>query len=355
MHPVYHRLLTADTEVGTIEVRHHMSKKPPIVIIHNEIAQDAPEDVLDILRQSAWIAEVLREEGYQVRTLPFSIASIAAQAPAFQQDHSIIMNLVDASPHHEDLVYLVPGILASLQLPYTGCSLESLFLTTDKILTKRHLHAYGIATPQWLQPHTPTRQQQFTPGSWLVKPSSDDASQGIDEKSLVQATEIEQVLAEMDARQIRTGRPHYAEQYIEGREFTVCLYGAADNPVAMAPYEWVFEGFEERNLPKMFTFAAKWDDSCYAFDHIVARHSFGEEDKPLLGSLRELATSCWHACKLSGYARIDFRIDQSGKAWVLEANGNPSFYGFFHSAAAMGIPFGKVVETIVTVADTYHS
>lgn len=332
-----------------------MSKKPPIVIIHNEVAPDAPEDVLDILRQSAWIAEVLREQGYKVRTLPFSIASIATQAPAFQQDHSIIMNLVDASPLHEDLAYLVPGILASLQLPYTGCSLESLFLTTDKILTKRHLHAYGIATPRWLQMHTPPDNQEFTAGPWLVKPSSDDASQGIDENSLVHATEIEQVLTEIESRQKRTGRPHFAEQFIEGREFTVCLYGAADNPVAMAPYEWIFEGFEERHLPKMFTFAAKWDDSCYAFDHIVSKHAFAEEDRPLLATLQELATSCWHACKLSGYARIDFRIDRSGKAWVLEANGNPSFYGFFHSAAAMGIPFGKVVETIVTVADTYHS
>lgn len=332
-----------------------MSTKPPIVIIHNEITQDAPEDVLDILRQSEWIAEVLRAQGYGVSTLPFSIASIATLAPTLQQEHSIIMNLVDASPHHEDLTYLVPGILASLQLPYTGCSLESLFLTTDKILSKRHLQAHGIATPEWLQLHTPTRYQQFTAGPWLVKPSSDDASQGIDEKSLVHATEIEQVLVEMHARQIRTGRPHFAEQFIDGREFTVCLYGSANNPIAMIPYEWVFEGFEEKNLPKMFTFAAKWDDSCYAFDHIVARYTFGEEDTPLLATLQKLAIDCWHACNLSGYARIDFRIDQTGKAWVLEANGNPSFYGFFHSAAAMGIPFGEVVETIVTVADTYKS
>jgi D-alanine-D-alanine ligase len=54
----------------------------------------------------------------------------------------------------------------------------------------------------------------------------------------------------------------------------------------------------------------------------------------------------------SGYARIDLRLDESGQAYVIEANPNPQVSpdeDFARSAAAAGTDFGTLLEKIVTL------
>ena len=322
-----------------------------IIILHNKVENNAPEDVQDIGNQALWIETLLKEQGYHAERLPFDFATLADFANSFRTKESIILNLVDATEGNEELAYLVPGLLKHLGLRFTGCSMESLFLSTDKLVAKRLMHARGIDTPQWIEESPDVAQSTFTPGRYLVKPVRDDASIGIDEHSLILTDGLSSVLKEIRDRTARTGKRHYAERFIDGREFTVCIYGPCEQPVTMAPYEWVFEGFEERALPRMFTFAAKWDESCYAFDHIVGRYYFDQEDEPLLMRVREIALACWHLFGLSGYSRVDFRVDSTGKPWVLEANGNPSFYGFYHSAQSSGTTFISVLKAIIDAAD----
>lgn len=317
-----------------------------IIILHNQIPEDAPEDVRDIHRQAQWIASVLRDCGHHAEELQFDMAQLIASADCLRDRHATVLNLVDASPGNESLSYLVPGLLEHLRLPYTGCSMESLFLTTDKLVAKQLMQNHGIDTPPWITCSTMPDMTGSPSGTYLVKPVRDDASIGIDGGSLVKGT-AQDIRAEIRRRNELTGKDHYAERFIDGREFTVCLYGKASQPVAMPPYEWVFEGFEERKLPKLFTFAAKWDDSCYEFDHIVARYEFPVSDGPMLARLQDIALRCWHLFGLSGYARIDFRLDEEGTPWVLEANGNPSFYGFYHSAAHAGTTFPEVLMSII--------
>ena len=48
-----------------------------VIILHNHIPQNAPEDVLDILRQAQWIEEILRQKGYSVTLLPYSLSARA--------------------------------------------------------------------------------------------------------------------------------------------------------------------------------------------------------------------------------------------------------------------------------------
>ncbi len=324
-----------------------ITSSTPIIILHNHVGAHDPEDVQDILRQAIWIEQLLTQQGYSVQRLPFDLASLVSVAPRLHAAQAVVLNLVDASLHEEQLSYLVPGILSHLALSYTGCSLEALHLTTDKLVAKRLMHMHGIDTPDWIEPDEHKALQQ---GSYLVKPVWDDASIGIDDQSLVPNDGSDAVIREVMHRVRSTGKPHYAERFIDGREFTVCIYGSASDPIAMTPYEWVFQGFEERNLPRLFTFAAKWDESCYAFDHIVARYAFDESDAPLLQRLQQIALRCWNLFGLSGYARIDFRIDRDGHPWVLEANGNPSFYGFYHSAESSGTTFDAILEQIIAAA-----
>ena len=55
---------------------------------------------------------------------------------------------------------------------------------------------------------------------------------------------------------------------------------------------------------------------------------------------------------LSGYARIDLRLDASGQAYVIEANPNPQLSpdeDFARSAQTAGTDFGALLDKIVTL------
>jgi len=64
------------------------------------------------------------------------------------------------------------------------------------------------------------------------------------------------------------------------------------------------------------------------------------------------AKRAYRALSLSGYARIDIRVDADGKTYVLEANPNPQLaYGedFAESAAHAGIAYRDLLQKIVNL------
>ena len=54
--------------------------------------------------------------------------------------------------------------------------------------------------------------------------------------------------------------------------------------------------------------------------------------------------------RLRGYARVDLRVDESGKPWVLEINANPCISpdsGFMAAATQAGMTYNDVIERIL--------
>ncbi len=301
-----------------------------VIILHNTIPENAPEDVLDILTQATWIGEILAEKGWEVSLLPFSLQAVA------QLDKSaIIFNLLDSAPNEESLSYLGAGILEHLGLRYTGCTLSTLFVTGDKQLSKALLLKAGLPTPK---PYDPSDRE----GRYLIKATNQDASMGLDESCLVRGEQVETMLAD---KQKLFGFPFFAEQYIDGREFTVCLYGKAEQPTILPPYEWVFSQYGQR--AKIITYDAKWTEQTYGYEHIEAKYTHDANDKELLENLVNLSKQCARLFDLSGYARVDFRVDAANNPYILEVNANPSFYGFYHLAKEWNLSFGDMVESLV--------
>ena len=69
-------------------------------------------------------------------------------------------------------------------------------------------------------------------------------------------------------------------------------------------------------------------------------------------TLRSLIKRAYRALDLNGYARIDLRLDERGRAYVLEANPNPNLaYGedFAESAEVYGLSYEKLLERIITL------
>ena len=68
--------------------------------------------------------------------------------------------------------------------------------------------------------------------------------------------------------------------------------------------------------------------------------------------IQRIAKRAYRALDLNGYARIDLRMDDDGRAYVLEANPNPNLaYGedFAESAEVDGVSYERLLERIITL------
>jgi D-alanine-D-alanine ligase len=68
--------------------------------------------------------------------------------------------------------------------------------------------------------------------------------------------------------------------------------------------------------------------------------------------LQHLCKRTYRALELSGYARIDLRLDDAGNAWILEANPNPQIArgeDFAASAEKVGLSYEAVLQRIINL------
>jgi D-alanine-D-alanine ligase len=86
---------------------------------------------------------------------------------------------------------------------------------------------------------------------------------------------------------------------------------------------------------------------------------YGIDSGPAKDLPDEIAAEIQHVCKrayrgleLSGYARIDLRLDDAGNVWVLEANPNPQIArgeDFAASAEKTGLSYEMVLQRIINL------
>ena len=68
--------------------------------------------------------------------------------------------------------------------------------------------------------------------------------------------------------------------------------------------------------------------------------------------IQHVCKRAYRALELSGYARIDLRLDEAGNVWVLEANPNPQIAkgeDFAASAEKIGIGYEALLQRIVNL------
>jgi D-alanine-D-alanine ligase len=181
-----------------------------------------------------------------------------------------------------------------------------------------------------------------------VKPVWEDASVGIDDESVIDAGSRDELRLAMAARREKVGGEVFAETYIDGREFNLSLLGDRNHPRVLPAAEIEFVNFPG-GKPRIVGYAAKWDESSFEYRATARRFDFPAADAPLLSRLGDLAVECWRCFGLSGYARVDFRVDAAGRPFVLEVNANPCLSpdaGFQAAASRAGLSFCTVVEQI---------
>lgn len=320
-----------------------MYKNYTIVILHNYCDKNSPQDILDIEIQAKWVSEILQSKGYTTLLMPFSLDNLSLLEKMNKNRSVLVFNLVDAALHEETLSYLPCGILDYMKLPYTGGTLDNLYITSNKVLTKQLLKEAAIPTPAWVCESETKALLDTSIERFIVKPTCEDASIGLDVHSIVASDAVLDIL--------HTKKNYFAEAFIEGREFTVCMFGDQEQYTLLPPYEWVFTGYEENNKEKIITYDAKWTEGSFGYNHIEAKYKTSECDLPLIELLKNITLRCWKYVNLRGYIRVDFRVDKTGNPWVLEINCNPSFYAFYHLALEEEFSFEDFIESLLYIAN----
>lgn len=338
---------------------------PPVAVLHGAVSPGAPASDQDTLVQVTAVADSLRHLGHEVERIELTLDLGAAADQLRSLAPAFVFNLVESVAGTDRLLPLGPMLLDCLEIPYTGCRTRALVATTDKLLAKRLMRAAGIATPDWLDGRTLAGAGDGRPaiaaagppagnppllnadaGRFIVKSVTEHASFGLDGSAVVSADRVAAALAD---RRARFSGEWFAEAYVDGREFNLSLLGGADGPQILPPAEIAFQGFAPGE-PRILGYAAKWDERSPSYRATPRHADFRPDDMALLDRLQGLACACWDLFELSGYARVDFRVDEAGRPFVLEVNANPCLSpdaGFMAAAERAGLGFVDVVRRIV--------
>ncbi|MCE5212010.1 MAG: ATP-grasp domain-containing protein [Deltaproteobacteria bacterium] len=319
-----------------------------IVILHSDIAPDAGQDELDCLQQAESIAEAMRTLPYEPVLLPFELNLNHTITMLQSLKPTAVFNIVETLDSRGCLIHFAPALLDALQIPYTGCGTQAVFQTSNKPLAKKIMRTHGIATPDWVE-QDGFVSQHHNAEKYLIKSSWEHASIGLDENSLVHYTDQADILKEMKVREGRLGGSCYAEAYIEGREFNVALISDKSGAKVLPIAEMLFQDYAPDKL-KIVDYKAKWNADSFEYNNTIRKFDVQDDDLPLISSLREISLQCWNIFSLSGYARVDFRIDINGKPWVLEVNTNPCLSpdaGFAAALEQAGIKYHEAIGLII--------
>jgi D-alanine-D-alanine ligase len=222
---------------------------------------------------------------------------------------------------------------------YTGSGHLGSAIAMDKHLSKTLFRAAGVGTADWVmapppdasaERHAHARTEVELLGlPVIVKPSKQGSTVGLS---------IVRDLADLDdavREAFRFDDEVMIERYIAGRELTVGILAGDALPV-----------IEIRPKHEIYDYECKYTKG-------MAEEFVAELGDEATGRIQEQAMLAFDALKLRGYARIDFRMDELGNFYCLEANTLPGMTGTSlipQAADAAGILFPELCERIVTSA-----
>ena len=259
----------------------------------------------------------------------------------------LVLNLAEGFRGDTGKEGLVAALFELLDLPYTGNSAKTLTLAQDKILTKRLLAQAGIPTPGWAVfsgAEDPVLDELAFP--LIAKPSREDASLGISSRGVFSsAAEVQKTCRELFATY---KQPILIEEFIDGREINAAILENAGRPRVLPLSEILFDGIPP-GVPRITSYEAKWNKESVLYTKTPAQCPAAVEPS-LRARIEEIACAVFHLLEGKDYGRVDFRVDASGKPWVLEYNPNPDISqdgGFARSLAADGLSFAGFIRILL--------
>ncbi|MDH3404352.1 MAG: D-alanine--D-alanine ligase [Acidobacteriota bacterium] len=300
-----------------------------VAVLFNSVDVDGP-DHADVLAQVAAVRSALAPRGDEIVEIACDLdlgrlwRRLEAEAP------DVVFNLVESLAGRDRFLPFVPALLEERGLPFTGSGSESAAASGSKLASKRLLAAAGLPVLPCAAVWPPALAARISDGPqgldgecqppFMVKSVWSHGSPGLDDTAVVRSREELGRRLEGLARSL--GGAAVAEPYVHGRELNMSLLATAVGVEVLPAAEIVFERYPA-GKPHIVGYRAKWEPGSFEYEHTVRRFEFPAADAALLARLRELSLAAWRALGVTGYARVDFRVDARGEPWILEVNANP--------------------------------
>lgn len=330
-----------------------------LVLTHPDLA---PPDVISSLsakeafelKTEIDVVSNLRRLGHDVHVLgvQWELRPVREAVDVLKPD--IVFNMLEEFHGETTYDHNVVGFLELMKVPYTGCNPRGLMLSRGKALSKKLLHYHRIRVPDFAV--FPIGRKVRRPSRLgfplIVKSLIEHSSTGISQASVVDSDE--KLAERVRFVHERIGTDAIAEQFIEGREMYVSVLGN-DRLVAFTPWE-LKAVKSEPGEPLIATAKAKHDPQ-YQQKKGIYIQAVQELHPDVEAQLLHDSKRIYRILELSGYARIDFRVDAEDRIYFLEANPNPDIaeHEEFASAAAFDdVPYPKLLERILRLGLRQH-
>lgn len=274
---------------------------------------------------------------------------------------AVIFNLVEELAGGPLDSCYVPAVCRAHGRACTGNDTACLVLAQDKWKMRAVLQAAGVPCPAGVlvpvgsevPPGCKNPADQLGPGRYIVKPVLQDASEGIDSRSVVDCP------GQSLSRAVRRihnqlNQPALVEQFIPQREINASVLQHPDGTVQVLPLAEIdFSAFGP-DRPRIVDYSAKWHTDSFAYNntpHIIPAPLAPQTQK----LISQYALAAWQAAGCRGFARVDFRLDEDDQAFALEVNPNPDISmdaGFPPALAAAQISYEDFVAMLLENASS---
>ncbi|MDX1764979.1 MAG: ATP-grasp domain-containing protein, partial [bacterium] len=234
-----------------------------------------------------------------------------------------------------------PTLFEIYNIPYTGSDGLTLSLTLDKVLAKKIMEAEGLPTPAYFVARNLADLKECSlPFPLFVKPCHEGTSKGIRNFSKVHNRAALERVVEWVVTNYH--QPALIERFIHGTEWAVSIMG---------------NGLDCQVLP-LAEIRFTDENPFYSFECktlVDERVCCPASVDPALGQkIEEIALRTYRLFGCRDFARLDFRIDETGEPYIIEVNPLPGLstrYSLFPiQAAAAGLEYRAMIGTIVEAA-----
>ncbi len=246
----------------------------------------------------------------------------------------------------------VPAICDLLGIEHTGSDATSLSITLDKAISKRLVAAEGVLTPKSLlfaRPPKRLKKELDLQYPLIVKPNYEGTSKGISRKSVV--SNEEEFFDAVNRLYAEIPEPILVEEYIQGREFTIGVFGNSTLKV-LGPLEIQFK--ETGDKYPVYSLEAKIQEEAEDNRFLKLVCPVLDLDKSVERQIHASAKKVFRVLGCRDVARVDFRLNQRNQVYFLEANPlpglSPGFSDLAILADRLGWGYEKMIKTILDPA-----
>ena len=287
------------------------------------------------------ISATLASEGNDIVRLP--VHPDARWIERLRRAHvDLVFNLCESI---DGVAALEPPVISALELleiPFTGSSSWTTSLCLRKHIVNAALERAGLPVPTFAV----VRRGNTMPDVGfpaICKPAAEDASIGVEQRSVVRTT---RALTERVGAMLERWDEVLVQRYVNGREVNVGILGDSVLPISEIDF-----GGMPKGLWHIVSYRSKWEEGGVE-DLGSAPRCPARLPASVASQLRKIAMASWRIVGGSGYGRVDLRIDERGRPWILEVNANPDVSpdaGLARMARVAGIEYGALVRRMCEI------